>query len=390
MGKKKKNKHIRTKDYYMLTYERKTELKNELQKLKQFTRKEVAQKIREARMLGDLSNNKAYDDAKDEQRRMEARIQELEEVLNNAKMVEEEIILDSIVVGCKVKIHDLKYDEYMDCCIVNTAEANSLANKFSDQSPLGKALLGKKEGETVKVSTGFGSIQYRIIEIEGIDDKYIKNVRKKEKITVANNILKSETEMAEIRDISPKSFITRVTVYSCVNEKHKLIDIRCRVKVLKRNGKVEEQIVPSAYCETCDKYFMLENEFQRLRLKGILVCKVVEKDYWLSSSNQQGYMNLNKESLLHILGYNVNAQADLSKLQRWRLLEVIVDEGIMTVSEIQSHLQWLIKRSANNRNFEDARFKWEMDYNHISNYNSSKKPVVDVKDIRTVNYRKLK
>lgn len=390
MGKKKKNRQIRTRDYYVLTYERKAELKNELQHLKVFSRKEVAQKIREARLLGDLPNNKAYNDAKDEQRKIEARIEEIEEVLNNAKMIDEDVKLDTIVVGCKVKIHDLEYDEYMNCCIVKASEANSLANKISDQSPLGKALLGKKEGETVSVSIGADSIQYRILEIKGIDDKYIKNAIKKETIVAANNVLKGEAEETEIRDISPKSFITRVTVYSCVNEKHKLMDIRCRVKILNRSGKVEEYVVPGAYCETCDKYFMLENEFQRLRLKGILVCKMVEKDYWLSSSNQQGYMNLNKESLLHILGYNVNAQADLSKMQRWGLLEVIVDEGIMTVTEIQSHLQWLIKRSNNNRNFEDARFKWEMDYNHISGYKSSKRTVVDVKEIKRVNYRKSK
>lgn len=388
MGKKKKNKQIRTRDYYVLTYERKAELKKELQHLKVFSRKEVAEKIREARLKGDLSNNKAYHDAKDEQRKIEARIDEIEEVLNNAKMIDEDIMLDVIVVGCKVKIHDLGYDEYMNCQIVNATEANSLANKISDQSPLGKALLGKREGETVAVSTGAGTLKYRILEIEGIDDKYIKNAIKKETVTAANAILRNETDEVEIREISPKSFVTRVNVYSCVNEKHKLIDIRCRVKVLNRSGKVEEHIVPGAYCETCDKYFMLEREFQNLRLKGILVCKVVEKDYWLSGGNQNGYMSLNKESLLHILGYNVNAQADLSKMQRWGLLEVIVDEGIMTVAEIQSHLQWLIKRSNNNRNFEDARFKWEMDYNHISGYKSSKRPVVDVKEIKRVNYRK--
>lgn len=356
--------------------------------MKVFTRKEVAQKIREARLLGDLSNNKVYDAAKDEQRKIEARIEEIEDVLKNAKMIDEDIMLDTIVVGRKVKLHDLEYDEYMNCSIVNAAEVNSLQNKISAQSPLGQALLGKKEGEIASVKTGSGTLQYRILEIEGIGDKYIRNAIKKETIAAANAVLKPETEAAKIKDISPKSFITRVNVYRCVNEKHTLADIQCRIKVMTRTGKVEEHIVPGAYCETCDKYFLLENEFQKLRQKGILVCKVVEKDYWLSSENQNGYKGFNKESLLHILGYNVNAQVDLSKMQRWGLLEVIVDEKIMTVTEIQSHLQWLIKRSSNNRNFEDARFKWEMDYEHISNYKSSDKVVIDVKDIQWVNYKK--
>ena len=387
-GKKKKNKQIRTRDYYVLTYERKIELKNELQKLKIFSRKEVAEKIRKARTFGDLSNNKTYNEAREEQRVIEDRIQEIEEVLNNAKMIDKDIMLDTIVVGCKVRLHDMEYDEEMTFQIVNASETNSLANKISEQSPLGKALLGKKEGELISVNAGAGSIQYQILEIEGIDDRYIKNAIKKETVVAANAVLRGEIEETEIKDISPKNFITRVNVYGCVNEKHKLIDIRCRVKILNRNGKVEDHIVPGAYCETCEKYFLLENEFQRLKLKGILVCKVVEQDYWLTVGNQKGYMNLNKESLLHILGYNVNAQMDLSKMQRWGLLEVIVDEGIMTVTEIQSHLQWLIKRSGSNRNFEDARFKWEMDYKHISDYKSSKRPVVDVKEIKRTNYSK--
>lgn len=384
---RKKKKRQRNSQEYILTYERKAELKKELQKLKVFTRKEVAQKIGEARLLGHLSNNKVYDDAKNEQRKIEARIEEIEDVLKNAKMTDEDIMLDTIVVGCKVKLHDLEYDEYMNCSIVNDVEVNSLQNKISAQSPLGQALLGKKEGEIASVKIGLDTLQYRILEIEGIGDKYIRNAIKKDTVAAINAVLNPETE-AEIRDISPKSFITRVNVYRCVNENHTLVDIQCRVKVMTRSGKVEEHIVPGVYCENCDKYFLLENEFQKLRQKGILVCKVVEKDYWLSSENQNGYMGFNKESLLHILGYNVNAQLDLSKMQRWGLLEVIVDEKIMTVTEIQSHLQWLIKRSSNNQNFEDARFKWEVDYEHISNYKSSDKVVVDVKDIQRVNYKK--
>ena len=372
MAKKKK---ITNSQEYIFTYEHKAKLEKELYNLKVSARKKVAREIKGARLSGGTSNNKLYDNAKDEQRKIEARISKIEEILNNSKIIYEDIMLDKIVVGCKVELYDLEYDEYMDCSIVNVAEANSLKNKISDESPLGKALLGKKEGETVSVNIGADVIHYRILKIKGIKGKYIKNA------------IEEKTNKVEIIDISPKSFITRVNVYGCVNKKHKLVDIRCRVKIITREGKVEEDIVPGAYCEVCDKYFLLENEFQRLRQKGILVCKIVEKDYWLSSENENGYMNLNKESLLYIMGYNVNAQIDLSKMQRWGLLEIIVDENILTVSEILSHLQWLIKRSTNNPNYKEARFKWEMDYNHISNYKSSSKTVIDVKDIKRVNYK---
>ena len=98
--------------------------------LKVSARKKVAREIKEARLSGGTSNNKLYDNAKDEQRKIEARISKIEEILNNSKIIYEDIMLDKIVVGCKVELYDLEYDEYMDCSIVNVAEANSLKTKY--------------------------------------------------------------------------------------------------------------------------------------------------------------------------------------------------------------------------------------------------------------------
>ena len=151
----------------ILTYEGLKKLEDELQDLKVVKRREIAQKIKEAREQGDLSENAEYDAAKDEQRDIEARIEEIEKILKNAEVVvEEEVDLDKISVGCRVKILDMEYDEELDYKIVGSTEANSLKGKLSNESPVGKALLGAKVGEVVTVETQAGDLNYKVLEIQ--------------------------------------------------------------------------------------------------------------------------------------------------------------------------------------------------------------------------------
>lgn len=153
----------------ILTYAGLKKLEDELHDLKVYKRKEVAGKIKEAREQGDLSENAEYDAAKDEQRDIEARIEELEKLLKNAEVVvEDEIDLDKINVGCKVKVRDLEFDEDMEFSIVGSTEANSLQNKISNESPVGQALIGKKVGDIVDVETQMGTIQYQVLEIQRV------------------------------------------------------------------------------------------------------------------------------------------------------------------------------------------------------------------------------
>ena len=150
----------------ILTYQGLQKLEDELQNLKVVRRKEVAQKIKEAREQGDLSENAEYDAAKDEQRDIEARIEQIEKILKNAEVVvEEEVDLDKINIGCQVKILDMEFDEELEYKIVGSTEANSLKGKISNESPVGQALLGKKVGETVTVETQAGDIEYKVLEI---------------------------------------------------------------------------------------------------------------------------------------------------------------------------------------------------------------------------------
>ena len=130
----------------LLTYAGLKKLEDELHDLKVVKRKEVAGKIKEAREQGDLSENAEYDAAKDEQRDIEARIEEIEKILKNAEVVvEDEVDLDKINVGCKVKVHDYEFDEDMELKIVGSTEANSLEGKISNESPVGKDAVRNHE-----------------------------------------------------------------------------------------------------------------------------------------------------------------------------------------------------------------------------------------------------
>lgn len=151
----------------LLTYEGLKALEDELHDLKVVKRKEVAEKIKEAREQGDLSENAEYDAAKDEQRDIEARIEEIEKILKNAEVVvEDEVDVDKINVGCTVTVLDMEYEDEMDFRIVGSSEANSLKGKISNESPVGKALMGKGVGEVVTVETQAGVFQYKVLKIE--------------------------------------------------------------------------------------------------------------------------------------------------------------------------------------------------------------------------------
>ena len=151
----------------ILTYAGLRALEDELENLKVVKRKEVAVKIREAREQGDLSENAEYDAAKDEQRDIETRIEEIEKILKHAEVVvEDEVDLDQISVGCTVVLYDKEFEEEVEYKIVGSTEANSLAGKISNESPLGKALMGRKVGDNVEVNAQAGVIEYEVLKID--------------------------------------------------------------------------------------------------------------------------------------------------------------------------------------------------------------------------------
>lgn len=150
---------IRTKDGLI-------KAKEELEYLITVKRKEVTEKIKVARSFGDLSENSEYDEAKNEQAMVEAKIVQLEAAISSAEILDEDTIsVDQICVGSKITVYDCEEDEETEYRIVGAAEADPMDNKISDKSPLGIALLGHKVGDTVRVEAPVGVLEYKVISI---------------------------------------------------------------------------------------------------------------------------------------------------------------------------------------------------------------------------------
>ncbi len=154
------------KKQVVLTEEGLKKLQDELEYLKVTKRKEITEKIKEARGFGDLSENSEYDAAKDAQATMEQRVVEIENIIKNAKIVSaDEMPTDIVSITSKVKVYDCDLEEEEEYIIVGATESDPISGKISDESPIGKALLGKKVGDTVEVETPGGTISIKILEI---------------------------------------------------------------------------------------------------------------------------------------------------------------------------------------------------------------------------------
>jgi transcription elongation factor GreA len=151
----------------ILTLEGLKKLEQELEQLKSVRRREVAERIKQAIEFGDISENSEYEDAKNEQAFIEGRILTLEKMLRNAKVIDEgEIHTDVVSIGSTVLLKDMEVGDEINYTIVGSAEADPSANKISNESPVGKAILGKKKGSVVEVSVPAGKLKYKILKIK--------------------------------------------------------------------------------------------------------------------------------------------------------------------------------------------------------------------------------
>jgi transcription elongation factor GreA len=151
----------------ILTPEGYERLKNEIEELSTVKRREVAERIRIAREFGDIQENAEYDDAKNEQMLLEHRIATLEERLRDARVIDKkDIAKDVVSIGSMVRLRDVDAKKTVEYHIVGSAEANPAENKLSNESPVGKAIIGKKKGETVQVTAPRGTLKFKILEIK--------------------------------------------------------------------------------------------------------------------------------------------------------------------------------------------------------------------------------
>ena len=188
-----------------------------------------------------------------------------------------------------------------------------------------------------------------------------------------NGYLKIEKEAVKQKSgangntIGIKDFLIRKNIFHCAHSDHVIKDITATVSVINRSGKIEKVKVAAGYCNTCNVFFIMEPMFNHIMNRGTPLCRVYE---WskIENPSSEGTMDLAQQSLLRQYGYTVNATTNLSQLQRIHILEILVDSGIMTKSEIISYLSFFISQRKNNKNMQNAVAKWESDKEYISNY----------------------
>ena len=150
----------------LLTPEGYEKLKEEIHYLSNQRRREVAERIKQAREFGDIAENSEYDDAKNEQAMLEHRIAQLEDRLAKARVIDEDVSTDAVGIGTRVRLKDIDANETVEYNIVGSMEANPSEYKLSNESPVGKAIIGRKKGETVEVAAPRGALRFKIIDIK--------------------------------------------------------------------------------------------------------------------------------------------------------------------------------------------------------------------------------
>ena len=187
-----------------------------------------------------------------------------------------------------------------------------------------------------------------------------------------------------LRTIHPQDFLVVTSVKNCAVKGHNLTDIDARIRVLTDKGKIIQLITPAVYCSSCKQYYMLEQDYDRVLKYGKPICRIVTIESFIKM--KEGKLQYNDESLLHSLGYNVNAQESLSDVERQRILSIVIDEGAMHKSEVLSFLDYLIRRSRGNPRLDTARGKWTRDRQYVSDYNRRKSKEVEIESITLKKY----
>ena len=174
----------------------------------------------------------------------------------------------------------------------------------------------------------------------------------------------------EDNQIYAKDFVVRRTTFKCMHNDHILQNIDAVVDVIDRHGNIRHVMVAAGYCQNCNIFFIMESAYEKLKLVGVPICRMTEEKVYLKGSAFMNGMKLAQESILMQYGYNVNVTEGLSSTQRKKILAVLIDNKILTKSEIISYLDFFINQRKNQKNMEKAINKWEDDKEFVLEYNN--------------------
>ena len=208
-----------------------------------------------------------------------------------------------------------------------------------------------------------------------------KQVKKQSKQKATKQIEKIYQHDNSIR---VKDFVVRRTTFKCMHHDHHLQNIDAKIDIIDKLGNIKHEIVSAGYCPNCNIFFLMESTYQKLKLKGTLVCRISDEKTYLNGTTSENGMRLAQESILMQYGYNVSQLEDLSTARSKKILAVLVDNDVLTKSEIISYLDFFINQRKHQSRFEKAIEKWESDKEFIEDYKNGSYKQYGVKGI----YRK--
>ena len=193
---------------------------------------------------------------------------------------------------------------------------------------------------------------------------------------------KTQQKQKIATNIKAEDFLVRVSSFLCRKNGHKYEEITACITIILRQNRIQKVFVPGWYCRNCKCYYITENDYQTVDRLGAIVARVyTQKEWYNRGKGQCYYSELNQESILHKLGYNVGASDDLSDSVRQDILASAVDFRLMAKREVIDFLTWMINTRSNNDRLENAVYKWKKDLKFISNYKLNNKEYIEVKSI---------
>ena len=182
------------------------------------------------------------------------------------------------------------------------------------------------------------------------------------------NVKEQEAPKTEVVQIWVKDFVVRRTTFKCRHNEHKLQNIEGLIRIMDRRGDIKEISVPAGYCPNCKIFFVMESTYQRLKQQGTLLCRISDEKSYLYGDVSKNGMRLAQESVLMQYGYTVSQEEGLSPLRRRKILSLLIDNGVLTKSDIISYLDFFVSQRKNQPRMERAIAKWERDREFISGY----------------------
>lgn len=208
----------------------------------------------------------------------------------------------------------------------------------------------------------------------------IKNLDKFKMLLDDQQKQSAENDVKKLQTIEFKDFVVRRNTFSCYNKEHQIEEIAAVIKVMDRRGNVFQRKISAGYCSACKIYFIMESTFQKLKSSGTILCQVCdEKTYLKNGGKRISNSSLSSESLLMQYGYNVREKENIPKEQRWKILEMIIDNRVLSKDQVISYLDFFINY---HKQHVLAVSKWETDRDHIVNYKMDLKRKIGVKSIR--------